>query len=187
VHSSYPLCTLSLVISKLPARSEGNGRFVETLVLTAFHLQRQLHTPSPIHFDTCITLLHLPAYHKNISDVFSSFRSGLLPSCSGVDTLIKATEQLGTSTWIPQHLSTYMRHVIQAFESCFQALPGLETDCICADTSFVDVFCGGRAAMSLQICALHLRTLFAHCILLLHSIPVSSLCTFLSYPLPSCP
>jgi hypothetical protein len=93
------LCTLSLVNSKLPARSEGNGGCVDSLppAKTTPH-------PCPIHFGICITLLHLPAYHKDIAHVFSSFRSGLLPSCDGVDTLIKASEQLGTSTWIPQRL-----------------------------------------------------------------------------------
>lgn len=62
MHSSYPLFTISSIMSKLPARAKGNGRFVDTLVLTAFFLKRQHHTLPPsalthaLHFYTFLTI-----------------------------------------------------------------------------------------------------------------------------------
>ncbi|PMD25488.1 hypothetical protein NA56DRAFT_699424 [Hyaloscypha hepaticicola] len=77
----------------------------------------------------------------------------LLPSSTNINSNDEGHDRTAwcsyLDTTIPPH---YMRQIFQALESCIQALPGLETDRICADTSFADVFCGSRAAMSLQIC-----------------------------------
>lgn len=104
VHSSYPLSTIYFVLS---ARSEGNGGFVDTLVLTAFFLQRQHRTLSPstlTHALPSYTFLTITKTFQSRFQAFDLLQSGLLPSCGGVDSLVKATEQLGASTWIPQHL-----------------------------------------------------------------------------------
>ncbi len=161
------LCTLSLVISKLPAGYEGNGGFVDTLVLTAFLLQRQHHTLPPS------TLAYvLPSYiflpiTKTFQMCFQAFGQG----CCHLVMVLTPWSRQENSLARPlgyHNTSTYMQQVIQALRSCIQALLGLETDRICAGASFVGVFCGGRAAMSFQICALHLRTAFSSCNLYLN-------------------